>query len=191
MLTKADIDAFYTHVESLNLKFPVAELARATGQSKGTVSGYLTRKKEPSENFIKAVYAKFPKGATKDAVSSTNGSVPAGAMATLGSIAESNKVLASANKTLADAHYLLAKNNDELISMLKVTTDYVGRETLEAAGAKLLALQEFVIEQSLNKGKYRSEEEIRAALGIKTNEMLKKVSQKDTQTARGNSNTVA
>jgi transcriptional regulator with XRE-family HTH domain len=40
----------------LNLKFPVAAIARATGYSKSNVSDYLSGKKSPSENFLKAFY---------------------------------------------------------------------------------------------------------------------------------------
>lgn len=61
MITKAEIEAFLKHVDSLGLKFPVAALSKATGYSKGNVSEYL-KSADPSENFIKAVYKAFPKG---------------------------------------------------------------------------------------------------------------------------------
>lgn len=53
------IDRFYNDLESLGLKNPVTSIHKATGFNKGTVSMYLNRKDEPSENFIKAFYNKF------------------------------------------------------------------------------------------------------------------------------------
>lgn len=53
------IDKFYSDLEALGLKNPVTSIHKATGFNKGTVSMYLNRKDEPSENFIKAFYNKF------------------------------------------------------------------------------------------------------------------------------------
>lgn len=64
MLTESEIKRFYEYVGSLGLKFPVAALAKETGFSKGQVSDYLKKKKDPSENFINAVYEKFPVSST-------------------------------------------------------------------------------------------------------------------------------
>lgn len=55
------IDKFYNDVESLGLKFPVAAISEQTGFSKGNVSVYLSRKKQPSESFLKKFYAVFGK----------------------------------------------------------------------------------------------------------------------------------
>jgi len=38
-------------VRDLNLKFPIAEISRATKHSKGNISRYLNGKLEPSEKF--------------------------------------------------------------------------------------------------------------------------------------------
>ena len=65
MLTKKRIDQFYKEVDSLNLKFPVAALSKATGESKGNVSKYLSRKSDPSESFIEK-FEKFYNGYKKD-----------------------------------------------------------------------------------------------------------------------------
>lgn len=62
MLKKEEIEQFYKDVLEIDLKFPVAGIAEATGHSKGNVSKYLSRKLEPSESFLKAFYEKFPKG---------------------------------------------------------------------------------------------------------------------------------
>lgn len=64
MLTINDIEQFYNDVSALGLKFPVAAISKATGFSKGNVSDYLSRKKEPSENFVKVFYKKLYKGST-------------------------------------------------------------------------------------------------------------------------------
>jgi len=66
MITKEEIDRFYKDVAALGLKFPGSTISEATGFSKSNVSEYLSRKKEPSENFLKAFYAKFSKGSRKD-----------------------------------------------------------------------------------------------------------------------------
>jgi hypothetical protein len=60
MLTNDDISEFYKAVERLNLKFPVADISRATEEDKGNVSKYLKKKLEPSEGFIKKFYEAFP-----------------------------------------------------------------------------------------------------------------------------------
>jgi len=60
MLTKELINRFYVDVNSLGLKFPVAEIAKETGYSKGNVSVYLNGR-SPSENFINTFYKKFSK----------------------------------------------------------------------------------------------------------------------------------
>lgn len=59
MTNKEIIDKFYADVESLGLKFPVAAIAGRTGFSKGNVSVYLSRKKDPSESFLKKFYAVY------------------------------------------------------------------------------------------------------------------------------------
>lgn len=59
MFTKDSIEQFYKDVESLSLRHPVKAIHEATKYNKGTVSLYLNRKDEPSENFLKAFYNKF------------------------------------------------------------------------------------------------------------------------------------
>lgn len=59
MLTQEKIDKFYKDVENLGLKKPVAAIMRATGDDKSNVSKYLSKKLEPSEEFIKRFYEKF------------------------------------------------------------------------------------------------------------------------------------
>lgn len=61
MLKKEEIEQFYKDVLEVDLKFPVAAIAQATGHSKANVSKYLSRKLEPSEAFLRVFYEKFPK----------------------------------------------------------------------------------------------------------------------------------
>jgi len=65
MLKKEDIEQFYKDVSTLGLKFPVAAISEATGQSKSNVSKYLSRNLEPSEAFLKKFYDKFPVSSKK------------------------------------------------------------------------------------------------------------------------------
>lgn len=71
MLTTREIDGFYSRVDELGLKFPVAAIARATGYSKGNISDYLKKRKQPSENFLKKFYEVFPKGSTGNLANGT------------------------------------------------------------------------------------------------------------------------
>lgn len=77
MLKESDISEFYRHVDELKLRFPVAAIARATGASKGNVSDYLKKRKEPSENFLKKFYSQFPISTTK-VPREINGAIPPG-----------------------------------------------------------------------------------------------------------------
>jgi transcriptional regulator with XRE-family HTH domain len=71
MLTQTQIDKFYKDVESLGLKRPIAAIAEKTGVNKGNVSLYLSKKKMPSENFIKKFYESFNLVADKEKVKYT------------------------------------------------------------------------------------------------------------------------
>ena len=59
MLKRNDIERFYQEVGKLDLKFPVAAIAKATGESKGNVSRILNKKLAPSESFLKRFNEKF------------------------------------------------------------------------------------------------------------------------------------
>jgi phage repressor protein C with HTH and peptisase S24 domain len=59
MLTREQIEDFYKQVEGLGLRFPVADIAKKTGEPKGNVSKYLSRKMEPSKSFIERFYKGF------------------------------------------------------------------------------------------------------------------------------------
>lgn len=59
MLQKHQIEQFYEDLAALGLRFPIAEVARATGYSKGNVSEYINKKKPPPEAFLKSFYKGF------------------------------------------------------------------------------------------------------------------------------------
>lgn len=58
-MTTDRIETFYKDVNTLRLKFPVAEIARTTGQSKGNVSKYLSKTLEPSNTFLDKFYKAY------------------------------------------------------------------------------------------------------------------------------------
>jgi len=59
MLTEKKIQQFYKDLEGLGLRFPVSEIAKKTGFSKGNVSDYINKKKSISESFINKFYQEF------------------------------------------------------------------------------------------------------------------------------------
>lgn len=68
MLTKEKIDQFYKDVEGLNLRFPVAELHRMTGFSKGQISQVLGKTLSPSDDLIKEFYKSLNKVQSTDSI---------------------------------------------------------------------------------------------------------------------------
>lgn len=121
MVTASEITRFYEYVAGLGLKFPVAAISKATGFSKGNVSQYLSKTLEPSENFMNAVYEKFPIDFKKvpRATSGEKGKGKGDPDLSLQGLIASNDKLAQANLTLADAHKIIARNNEELIGRLR------------------------------------------------------------------------
>lgn len=61
LITKEHIEKFYDDLERLALKFPVARISEKTEYSKGNVSEILSKKKEPSEEFLNRFYKEFEK----------------------------------------------------------------------------------------------------------------------------------
>lgn len=59
MITQEMIDQFYKDVDALGLRFPVAELHRKTGFSKGQISQVLSKALAPSEDLIKEFNKSF------------------------------------------------------------------------------------------------------------------------------------
>lgn len=65
MLTEREIEQFYKDFESMKLVKPVATMvALVPGLSSGNVSEYLSKKKKPSERFIRAFYEHIYKNST-------------------------------------------------------------------------------------------------------------------------------
>jgi hypothetical protein len=108
-VTRDSIDQFYKDVEKLGLKFPVAAITKGTGYSKGNVSAYLSKKMEPSANFLKKFYEVFSKG-SKNVPSETLTETA------IIEIAQSNNKLADAQKDLTESNKILAINIDRLVS---------------------------------------------------------------------------
>src|SRR6186713_1304196 len=59
MVTAGVIEQFYKDVAALGLKFPVAAITKATGESKGNVSRILNKHMDPSEGFLARFYEGF------------------------------------------------------------------------------------------------------------------------------------
>jgi hypothetical protein len=90
-------------------------------------------------------------------------------------LTESNRMMAESILIDARTRESLSRSHEELIQMAKGSTVNGATETLQAVGAKLIALQEFVLEQSVKKAPYHSKQEAQASLNIKTSEALKHI----------------
>lgn len=98
-------------------------------------------------------------------------------MEIINKLANSNNTLAEANKRLADAHYIIAKNNEDLIKMIKPNaTDEDLREIVRAFGTKLAAVED-VFSVELTKGKKDEIARIREALHKREDEIQNLVQQ--------------
>ena len=121
MLTEKDIEKFYQDYKKLGLKKAVATIARATGYGSPNVSEWLSKKKVPSEAFIKAFYENFYKTSTpapdppKTFISHDATAQP-DLMQAIISLTKSNEGLVNqhteivkANKAIAETNRLLAE----------------------------------------------------------------------------------
>lgn len=98
-------------------------------------------------------------------------------------IASSNKVLAEANLTLADAHKILAKNNEDLISLLKLRSS-ADQQTFEETVATVLALREYLIEFAAEQKKV-SATEVSQGFHSKVKKAMEKLGRKGNPVASG------
>lgn len=118
MITKTDIEKFYRDVASLRLKFPVKEIQKATKYGKGNISEILSKKKEPSEAFMKKFYAQFYKNSTVEKQNIAGDPILSYSAAEstdpITVLAESNRLIAESNRALAESNKALAKGNAEL-----------------------------------------------------------------------------
>lgn len=153
MLKAVDIENFYKHVNSLGIKFPVAAIAKATGFSKGNVSDYLKRVKDPSENFIKKVYQAFPESSKKVPPEQSGGKIEkeaVGQTMTMQMLADVIK----GNLELIENNKVLTRINEKHTNMLDeklppVNFDLIGLvETVKQLDAKVNLLLRPHIEQA-------------------------------------------
>lgn len=191
MLTKELIDNFYEDVSSLKLKFPVAAIQKATGFGKGTVSQYLNKRLEPSENFIKIFYEHFSDSLKKvprapqeinslmnkrfDGDGSSQGQLIEAIM----TLTRNNEKVIDTNATIADTNKVLA---DKLVSMK--TTESADQRTLEECVGLIKALREYSLEigATVNKTKKLEQEQI---LNKKVMSAMGKVGRKDIRSEAG------
>lgn len=174
MISKEDIDKFYEYLNTKNIKKLNSQIVKATGYGKSTVSTYLSRAKDPSEEFISAVYKMFGESSLNvphendDADSNNNDikNLPGDEVTRqiLLNLSESHKNLTAAHKEVTAANHILASNEKVLLSQA-VTTGDVASETVEALEQKVRGLLEVVIRMGTGPGKmWLSEQEARAEL---------------------------
>ena len=168
MLTKMDIEKFYECVDKLKLRFPNAAIAKATGFSKGNVSEYMNRKKEPSEAFINAFYKAFPNGSTKDITAlvsepeaeHTNKSNLTPQI--IFNLSESSREHATADRLRADAEKLREENNRKLIDLLSAAN--ADEENRIAFQSIVAGLPELLVDLGLGMKHWKSKQEGFAAV---------------------------
>jgi transcriptional regulator with XRE-family HTH domain len=177
MLTQKIIENFYTDLENLGLRFPISAIAQATGFSKGNVSEYLNRKKEPSQAFIKKFYEVFHAESSKE--------VPARVLnepqpeygketlmaQTIYNLSQSNKEHAAADRIRADAEMLREQNNKRLLDLL--TSENAPVESPITFDAIAGGLRELLVDLGMGKH-WKSREEGAAAVRNKLYGQLKK-----------------
>jgi hypothetical protein len=155
MITKAEIEQFYKDVDELALKFPGSAIAKRTNFNKGIVSEYLNKKKEPSENFLRAFYNAFPKGSPNVSRNTVSGGNNISSQSDLSALIQNNSILTAAidkaQDNISKAQDNIAKCQEdqrELIHMLKAERSTVGsdRATMEEMTNLLIGLREYTTE---------------------------------------------
>lgn len=149
MIDKNTIEKFYGDVDRLKLKFPVADIAKATKESKGNVSKYLSRKLEPSESFLQRFYNSFDIPVLEEETNPT-----------LLTLAESNKLHAESNIILARSHEKLVLTHERIVNLLeaRLTADgFVKNEGEETAVLK--TIRDLVLKVGVDAGSWKSKEE--------------------------------
>src|SRR5687768_3876858 len=130
MITEREIEQFYKDFEAMKLIKPVAVMQRATGLSSGNVSEYLSKKKKPSEKFIKAFY---------DSVYKSSTNVP---RELPGKKTEDQAMF---NETILQAILRLADNNDKILdanreAMNNTKIALESNQTLASTNADMFAM---------------------------------------------------
>lgn len=155
MISKQNIEQFYKDVKSLGLKFPVAEITRATGHSKGNVSRYLSKKLEPSEQFLKAFYEQFPsssKMVSRETYQESPSETP-----------HDIQALIKANGDLSAAIKGCQEDQRELIKMVKLNSDLL-REKDQSETAVTKTLLEYLVEVGVKAGLWKTAETARTEI---------------------------
>ncbi len=120
MITKDQIEQFYTDLEKAQFKFPGAALVAITNEAKGNVSKIINRKMEPSESFIKRFYEgykKVPRGANAPDLSEPTPPKPMDALDLYRLLIEnaaSLKAALAVHAELVSSHGVLARANSDL-----------------------------------------------------------------------------
>lgn len=173
---------FKSAVAGLKLKFPIAKIAELTGYGEPTVSAYIN-KKEPSEKFLRRFSEVFNLSFEEIWNESESEAPPAevykfqqGNSPTIMSLAESNRILseankiqAEANKALSEAHLILARNAEDLVKMIKITS-LSEKEAIRGVRTKIAAVQD-VLTELLASEKKISVEAINEAVRIKEHDL--------------------
>lgn len=177
MLTKESIPKFYEDVEALGLRYPVAAISKATGYQKGTVSTYLSKKDEPSANFLTVFYEKFGESIKKVPRETNVKQKQSEALAinpeqhgddvlrVLVNLSESHRNLTAAHKEISESNNKLADNERVLLN--KMTTVGGGSETDIVEAAILVPLVDILSDLYTGNKKYGSKREAAVELGMK------------------------
>lgn len=174
MITQEEIDQFYRDVESLKLKFPNAEIKKATGYSSGNVSDILKKNREPSEEFLKAFYKKFPKKSQN---------VPAGNGATgntempsddLSALIKSNAELVLTLKSAQANIASCQKERERLISLVEANSNQAEHKKKQGT-AMNESLITWLSKIGTAAGVFDSEEDGRAKIGNTTVDTLEAI----------------
>lgn len=184
MLTEETVSKFYEDLKSLGLKQPVAAISKATGYSKGNVSMYLSRKDEPSENFIKAFYKEFGESFKKVPHGTLPEAAPAVDIVLNGLENADNPTLLRILDNLSAAHREISESNNKLSDNQKMilsklpTNSNEDQENLLGAYATINGVREFVI-GLYAEVKNTTPHEAEAALGKKVIDARMKIEKKD------------
>lgn len=146
MITKQEITQFYADVDKLGLKFPGAAIVEATGESKGNVSKYLNKKKQPSESFLKRFYEKFPKGSKIVSRETETHKIMDGQEEPLDPrLLEVLQTISIAHKEHCEAVNKMADNENRILSRLPATVNADVETTAEIV-ATVFVLRQYVIQ---------------------------------------------
>lgn len=154
MITRQDIEDFYRDVERLKteIKHFGAEVAKATGYSKGNVSQYL--KGGASEAFIKKFYEAFPKSSNDvQTPIATKGDGHAEHLLStqvIFNLSESARDHAKADKLRADAELLREQNSKRMIDLIAATESEAEEKPIALENI-LVSLQELLVDLGLGK----------------------------------------